>query len=67
MNADPVTGQAAWYDLRVRVEKVLSAEAGHSAPRFAALVRLPSLKPPPEIVRYGAPRVAGVEPQERAP
>jgi hypothetical protein len=32
-NADPVTGQAAWYDLRVRVEK---AEAGSEQcePRF---------------------------------
>jgi anaerobic selenocysteine-containing dehydrogenase len=66
MNADPVTGQAAWYDLRVRVEKVLRAEAGHSAPSFPALTRLPSLKPPPEILRYGAARPAD-EPQERAP
>ena len=66
MNADPITGQAAWYDLRVRVEKVLPAEAGHSAPSFAALVRLPSLKPPPEIVRYGAPGVSGAEPREGA-
>jgi anaerobic selenocysteine-containing dehydrogenase len=66
VNADPITGQAAWYDLRVRVEKVLPAEAGHSAPSFAALVRLPSLKPPPEIVRYGAPGVSGAEPREGA-
>ncbi len=27
-NSDPVTGQAAWYDLRVRVEKVDAVEAG---------------------------------------
>ena len=26
-NSDPVTGQAAWYDLRVRIEK---ASAGQS-------------------------------------
>lgn len=36
-NADPVTGQAAWYDLRVRVEKVASAEAGEIAPTFDPL------------------------------
>ena len=27
-NADPITGQAAWYDLRVRIEKAPAAEAG---------------------------------------
>jgi len=63
-NADPITGQAAWYDLRVRVEKALPAEAGRSAPEFAALVRPPALAPPPDTLRYGAVRH---EPQERAP
>ena len=33
-NADPVTGQAAWYDLTVRIEK---AGAGGSEPQFAPL------------------------------
>jgi anaerobic selenocysteine-containing dehydrogenase len=34
-NADPVTGQAAWFDLRVSIRK---ADApGASAPRFPAL------------------------------
>ena len=32
-NSDPVTGQAAWYDLRVRLEK---ADAPGPAPRIAA-------------------------------
>ena len=35
-NSDPVTGQAAWYDLRVRVEKA-SDQAEESAPQFASL------------------------------
>ena len=26
-NSDPITGQAAWYDLRVRVEKAEADEA----------------------------------------
>ena len=39
-NADPVTGQAAWYDLRVRLEKAREAEAGVSVPQ------LPALTPP---------------------
>lgn len=34
-NADPVTGQAAWYDLRVRVERADDGEA-RTEPRFAA-------------------------------
>ena len=35
-NSDPVTGQAAWYDLRVRVEKA-SDQSDVSAPQFATL------------------------------
>jgi anaerobic selenocysteine-containing dehydrogenase len=51
-NADPVTGQAAWYDLRVRVER---AEAlPWSEPRFARLPVPASVPPRPEILRYGA-------------
>jgi len=55
-NADPVTGQAAWYDLRVRIEKATAAEAGTSAPSFVPLSHPPSLAAMPEILRYGAPR-----------
>jgi anaerobic selenocysteine-containing dehydrogenase len=36
-NVDPVTGQAAWYDLRVRIEKAIPAELAEDAPRFDAL------------------------------
>ena len=35
-NSDPVTGQAAWYDLKVRVEKAMDQSA-ESAPQFAVL------------------------------
>src|SRR3712207_5745214 len=37
-NSDPITGQAAWYDLRVRIEKVPGPQA--TAPQFPALKRL---------------------------
>ena len=57
-NADPVTGQAAWYDLRVRIEKALPQEAGTSAPKFAAFARPASLAPAPAILRYGGDRTA---------
>jgi anaerobic selenocysteine-containing dehydrogenase len=55
-NADPVTGQAAWYDLCVRIDKAAPLEAGASAPSFAALAHPAGLRPPPEILRYGARR-----------
>jgi anaerobic selenocysteine-containing dehydrogenase len=53
-NADPITGQAAWYDLRVRVEKAPAAEAGESAPHFAELHHPASLHAAPDILRYGS-------------
>ena len=36
-NSDPITGQAAWYDLRVSIEKAAPAEAGETSPRFEPL------------------------------
>jgi anaerobic selenocysteine-containing dehydrogenase len=53
-NADPVTGQAAWYDLRVRVEKAASQGVALSEPHFDTLPTPPSLSPRPSILRYGA-------------
>ncbi|MGQ3073578.1 MAG: molybdopterin oxidoreductase family protein [Ferrovibrionaceae bacterium] len=53
-NCDPVTGQAAWYDLRVRVRRCEADEAGVSAPQYPALKPLPHAKPRPGILSYGA-------------
>ncbi len=50
-NADPVTGQAAWYDLRVRIEKAAGRHQ-RSKPEFATL-DAPPLPPRPEVLRYG--------------
>lgn len=36
-NADPVTGQAAWFDLRVRITKAADSGASESEPQFAPL------------------------------
>jgi len=52
-NSDPVTGQAAWYDLRVRVEKCADEEAKTSAPAFATLNAPPGMPERPSILRYG--------------
>ena len=37
-NSDPVTGQAAWFDLRVRIER--AAPQDHAAPQFGVLPRV---------------------------
>ncbi len=52
-NTDPVTGQAAWYDLRVRIEKAPPGETA-AAPRFPPLAALPGRPKPPPLLRYGA-------------
>jgi hypothetical protein len=39
-NSDPVTGQAAWYDVRVRVY-LAEPDAGHTLPQFAPMSALP--------------------------
>jgi len=51
-NADPVTGQAAWYDLRVRVERAAGAE--QTEPRPPALGRQAGLRERPRVLRYDA-------------
>jgi len=50
-NADPVTGQAAWYDLRVRVEKA-PAEASETEPFFEPLYD-GGLPDAPEALNFG--------------
>ncbi|MEW6768721.1 MAG: molybdopterin oxidoreductase family protein [Pseudomonadota bacterium] len=52
-NSDPVTGQAAWFDLRVRVEKC-SAGMEVSEPQFPILPRPPGLPEAPTLNRYGS-------------
>ncbi len=52
-NADPITGQAAWYDLRVRIERAPPIEAGTSEPSFSPLAHPRSLPQLPQILRYG--------------
>jgi anaerobic selenocysteine-containing dehydrogenase len=53
-NADPITGQAAWYDLRVRIERAAPGEAPTTEPYFPPFERPASLDRPPAISRYGA-------------
>ncbi|HYH23357.1 MAG TPA: molybdopterin oxidoreductase family protein [Azospirillum sp.] len=53
-NSDPVTGQASWFDLRVRIEKCAPGEAEVSEPQFPDIALPPGLEPAPEVNRYGA-------------
>ena len=49
-NSDPITGQAAWYDVRVRVVKAAHGEAAHTEPQFAPLHRYPGMAQRPEVL-----------------
>jgi sulfite dehydrogenase (quinone) subunit SoeA len=54
-NSDPVTGQAAWFDLTVRVDRCGPDEIAETTPHPASLT--PPFKPAhPQILRFGAKR-----------
>jgi anaerobic selenocysteine-containing dehydrogenase len=50
-NSDPVTGQAAWYDLRVRIRKAPPGGPEHAEPDFAPIAS--PVPPAPATVRHG--------------
>ncbi|MGE3065730.1 MAG: molybdopterin oxidoreductase family protein [Hyphomicrobiaceae bacterium] len=52
-NSDPVTGQAAWYDLRVRIERAFPEEAHETWPRFEPLDQPPH-PATPRVSVFGA-------------
>ncbi len=51
-NSDPVTGQAAWYDLRVSIEKADDGPA-HVMPEIEPQKSPRGLGKPPRVLRYG--------------
>mgnify|MGYP006261824031 FL=1 len=53
-NADPITGQAAWFDLRVSIEKAEPEQAGVvSEPQFDTIKPMSTVKRGNNILRYG--------------
>ncbi len=44
-NADPITGQAGWYDVRVRIRKAAAEEPAQSWPQFGGVPGLPGMVP----------------------
>ena len=43
-NSDPITGQAGWYDVRVRIRRADDSEPKKSFPQFASKPALPGTK-----------------------
>jgi anaerobic selenocysteine-containing dehydrogenase len=44
-NSDPITGQAAWFDVRVRIYPAEAGEPEQTSPQFEALKPYPGTKP----------------------
>jgi len=59
-NSDPITGQAAWYDVRVRIYKAQDDEPKQSWPQFKAVPAAPGVQPVvPRWLAYFAGKGAG--------
>jgi len=53
-NSDPITGQAAWFDLKVKIAKADPNEPAISSPQFSALPRMNAVDPEPvKTLQYG--------------
>ena len=52
-NSDPVTGQAAWFDLRVRLIRADETEHNETEPQFDPLPSLPGSQARPTVVDFG--------------
>jgi hypothetical protein len=51
-NSDPITGQAAWYDVRVRIYKVEEDEPKQTSPQFEPMQKYPGMSVHPKILAY---------------
>ncbi len=45
-NSDPITGQAAWYDVRVKIYKADAGEAKETSPQFKTMETYPGMTKP---------------------
>ena len=56
-NSDPITGQAGWYDVRVRLRPAAAGEADETSPQVRAAAALPGmLQGVQNVVRFFAGR-----------
>jgi anaerobic selenocysteine-containing dehydrogenase len=44
-NSDPITGQAGWYDVRVRIYKAAAGEPAETSPSVAPVSPIPGMEP----------------------
>ena len=51
-NSDPITGQAAWYDLRVRITRAPDQTAPHSLPQFPHQLPPANLPPAQSTIKH---------------
>jgi anaerobic selenocysteine-containing dehydrogenase len=51
-NSDPVTGQAAWYDVRVRIYPAGADEPQQTSPQFEVMKKYPGMKERPSWLAY---------------
>ncbi len=59
-NSDPVTGQAAWYDLRVKVTSAQTGD-GKSLPQFESPGKAPGLEDSAKVLRYAVGKQVNVK------
>ena len=59
-NSDPVTGQAAWYDLKVDIYPAAPGDSG-VYPNFASIKPLPGIDESPKVLRYHTHRPVNLE------
>ncbi|MGB2096934.1 MAG: hypothetical protein ACPHW5_03980, partial [Candidatus Puniceispirillales bacterium] len=52
-NSDPITGQAAWYDLKVNITKAEATDHPVIDPDFPILAAPPDMPEKPDMLRYG--------------
>ena len=59
-NSDPITGQAAWYDVRVRIYPATAEEPEQTSPQFEPMKKYPGMKDAPNWIAFfgGRKRVA---------
>ncbi|HNH35209.1 MAG TPA: molybdopterin oxidoreductase family protein [Rhodocyclaceae bacterium] len=58
-NSDPVTGQAAWYDVRVRIVKAEPGEPEETSPQFPAMQPYPGMAERKGILAYLGRKLGG--------
>jgi hypothetical protein len=51
-NSDPITGQAAWYDVRVRISKAEAGEPEQTSPQFEPMKPYPGMKTRSSILAF---------------